>query len=277
VHADTRIETDLRAGKASIEGDASQVHQIVTNLLTNAIHAMTSGGTLRVSSGSHAVDAPRDLTVGALSPGEYIRVEVADSGTGIALLDRIFDPFFTTKPVGTGTGLGLAVVYGLVRSHGGWIGVESEPVRGSTFRVLLPVAPAGPTAQPGDVAEETAGRGELVLVAEDEPAVRRVACAALRKAGYAVLEATDGAEALDLLRERGGDVRLAVLDLSMPRVDGLTALADMRVARPGLRVLLVSGRFPAELTSAPPGVELLAKPFEPQVLAARVRALLDRQ
>jgi DNA-binding response OmpR family regulator len=91
-----------------------------------------------------------------------------------------------------------------------------------------------------------------------------------------VLEATDGAEALDLLRERGGDVRLAVLDLSMPRVDGLTALADMRVARPGLRVLLVSGRFPAELTTPPPGVELLAKPFEPRVLAGRVRALLDR-
>jgi CheY-like chemotaxis protein len=203
---------------------------------------------------------------------------VRDDGTGMDewTRARVFDPFFTTKPVGTGTGLGLAVVYGLVRSHAGWIGAEPEPEGGTTFRLLLPVASRLPAPAPDHEETEPSGRGEVVLVAEDEPAVRRVACAALRRAGYSVVEAKDGAEALELVRTRGAEIRVAVLDLSMPRLDGLTALADMRRSHPGLRALLVSGRFPSELTSPPPGVELLAKPFEPRTLAARVRMLLDR-
>ena len=253
------------------------IQQILLNLCLNARDAIAGDGAIALEARARTIGAEEAGALG-IAARDYVehRGHRRRAGMDEWTRARIFDPFFTTKPVGAGTGLGLAVVYGLARSHGGWIGVESEPVRGSTFRVLLPVAPALPASQPGEVPEETSGRGELVLVAEDEPAVRRVACAALRRAGYAVLEAADGAEALELLRERGSDVRLAVLDLSMPRVDGLTALADIRVAQPGLRVLLVSGRFPPELTSPPPGVELLAKPFEPRILAGRVRALLDR-
>ena len=273
IACEVRVAPELRP----VLVDAVPFQQILLNLCLNARDAIAGDGAIALEARARTIGAEEAGALG-IAARDYVEIAVTDDGAGMDewTRARVFDPFFTTKPVGAGTGLGLAVVYGLARSHGGWIGVESEPVRGTTFRVLLPVAPALPASQPGEVPEETSGRGELVLVAEDEPAVRRVACAALRRAGYAVLEAADGAEALELLRERGSDVRLAVLDLSMPRVDGLTALADIRVAQPGLRVLLVSGRFPPELTSPPPGVELLAKPFEPRILAGRVRALLDR-
>jgi two-component system, cell cycle sensor histidine kinase and response regulator CckA len=259
--------------------ESTQLQQVLLNLCLNARDAIPGDGRIAITAEPCALGAD-EAAAHAIPPGDYVELRVRDDGTGMDewTRARVFDPFFTTKPVGTGTGLGLAVVYGLVHSNGGWIGVESGPVRGTTFRVLLRIAPSTPAPAAEDLAAEDAGggRGELVLVAEDEPAVRRVACGALRRAGFAVLEATDGAEALERLRERGSEVRLAVLDLSMPRVDGLTALADMRRVLPGLRILLVSGRFPAELTSPPPGVELLPKPFEPRTLAARVRTLLDR-
>jgi PAS domain S-box-containing protein len=257
--------------------DPTQLQQILLNLGVNARDALPGEGSIRITVRNHAVldGEARDCGVAA---GPYVEACVEDDGVGMDpwTRARVFDPFFTTKPHGAGTGLGLAVVYGLVRGQGGWIGVDSEPGQGARFRVLLPVASEAPSPAAPPSTPVSAARGELLLVAEDEPAVRRVALGALRRAGYRVLEARDGSEALEKLHQHGGEIRLAVLDLAMPRLDGLRALDAMRRQQPALRVLLVSGRFPPELSVPPPHVELLAKPFEPAELTARVRALLDR-
>jgi signal transduction histidine kinase/CheY-like chemotaxis protein len=257
--------------------DPTQLQQILLNLCLNARDAVGGRGSIALAARCRGLAAAEARELG-VAPGEHVEIEVRDDGAGMDAWTRarVFDPFFTTKPVGAGTGLGLAVVYGLVRGHGGWIGVDSEPGRGSSFRVLLPVAEEAPLETPVPELAPAGGRGELVLIAEDEGAVRRVVAAVLRRAGYRVIEAADGAEAIAWLERRGAEIALAVLDLTMPRVDGLAALAAMRELRPGLRALLVSGSFPPSLVAPPPDAELLAKPFEPAELAGRVRALLDR-
>jgi signal transduction histidine kinase/CheY-like chemotaxis protein len=257
--------------------DPTQLQQILLNLCLNARDAVGSRGSITLSARNRGLPPAEARELG-LAPGDYVEVEVREDGAGMDAWTRarVFDPFFTTKPVGAGTGLGLAVVYGLVRGHGGWIGVDSEPGRGASFRVLLPVASEAPLPEAPEAVPPARGRGEVVLVAEDEAVVRRVVASVLRRAGYRVIEAADGAEAVASVAERGSEIALAVLDLTMPRLDGLAALAAMRDQRPGLRALLVSGRFPASLAAPPPDAELLAKPFEPAELAARVRALLDR-
>jgi signal transduction histidine kinase len=274
VRFELALEPDLQPALV----DPTQLQQVLLNLCVNARDALPAEGSILLGVRNRTLGEAEARELGVASHA-CVELRVCDDGVGMdeRTRARAFDPFFTTKPVGSGTGLGLAVVYGLVRGHGGWIGVESEPGRGSTFRVLLPVAAESPRDAdlPPDAAP--AARGELLLVAEDEAAVRRVACGALRRAGYRVIEAVDGAEALDQLRARGAEIDLAVLDLSMPRLDGLAALREMRRLRPDLRVLLVSGRFPTELGSPPEDAEVLAKPFEPAELAARVRALLDRR
>ena len=272
VRFERMLPSDLRPAHV----DPTRLQQILLNLCLNARDALPREGSIRLSARGRALAEPEAREAGMAS-GPCIEIEVRDDGVGMDpwTRARAFDPFFTTKPPRAGTGLGLAVVYGLVRGQGGWVGVESEPGRGATFRVMLPVAPEPP--RPAAPAEAAAGdaNGELVLLAEDEPAVRRVAAGALRRAGYRVLEAADGEEALAHLRAHGEGIDVAVLDLSMPRMDGLSALGAMRELHPGLRALLVSGRFPVDL-GPPPGVDLLAKPFEPAKLAARVRALLER-
>jgi CheY-like chemotaxis protein len=188
-------------------------------------------------------------------------------------LGRIFDPFFTTKPLGSGTGLGLAIVYGLVRANQGWIDVESEPGRGTTFRIWLPATEAAETAELAPRAPARSAGHERILLAEDEPLVRRIARTALERAGYAVVEACDGLEAVACLREGGEPVDLAVLDLSMPRMGGLEALAELRRIAPGLPVILTSGHFNEDAPA--PDAEFLPKPYRPDTLAQRVRAALD--
>jgi len=273
-----RFEFDIEPGLRPAHVDPTQLQQILLNLCVNARDAIPGEGTvgLGVRNRSLSEGDARELGVEA---GAYVEVLVRDDGVGMdaATRGRVFDPFFTTKPLGAGTGLGLAVVYGLVRSHGGAIGVDSEPGRGSTFRVLLPAAAQAAPAPAARDSAEAAGeaRGELVLLAEDEPAVRRVAASALERAGYRVIEAADGAEAIERMEAGGGEIRLAILDLAMPGLDGLATLDALRRRQPALRALLMSGRFPPEL-AAPAGAELLAKPFEPGELTARVRALLDR-
>ena len=272
-----RCEVELGPELRPAHVDPTQLQQILLNLCVNARDAIPSEGSIQLGVRNRSVSDAEGRELG-IAAGAYVEARVRDDGVGMdpQTRSRVFDPFFTTKPHGAGTGLGLAVVYGLVRGQGGWIGVDSELGRGASFQVLLPVsrdAPLPSVPQPFDAA---AAHGELLLVAEDEPAVRRVALGALRRAGYRVIEAADGAEALEQLRLHGDEVRLAVLDLAMPRLDGLRALDAMRRQQPALRALLVSGRFPADLATPPSHVELLAKPFEPAELTARVRALLDR-
>lgn len=259
--------------------DATQLQQVLLNLCVNARDALGERGCIRMSAVPRQVGEGAAVTNPDARAGSYVEFRVVDDGPGLDawVRERIFDPFFSTKPLGSGTGLGLAVAYGVVRSHGGWIEVESEPGRGTTFRVLLPSA--GTEASASDAPEPVPpdeGRGETVLFADDEPLVRRLGRTALERAGYVVVEASDGEEAVERFREHGaGGVDLLVLDLSMPRKGGEEALQAIRALAPGVPALLASGHFDPERPDLGENVEELAKPYRPATLLARVREALD--
>jgi CheY-like chemotaxis protein len=269
-----RIEKDpgLLAGL----GDPTQIQQILLNLCVNARDAIGEAGQITIEARNRTLRAEDCAGRPNARPGRFLALSVRDDGAGMdaRTLARIFDPFFTTKPLGAGTGLGLAIVYGLVRANQGWIEVESEPGRGSLFRVWLPAAEAeeGPFEAAAGAAARRSG-SERVLLAEDEPLVRRVARMALEREGYTVVEACDGQEAVECLRARGPRVDLAILDLSMPRMGGLEALVELRRLAPDLPVILTSGHFSDAAPS--PDADFLPKPYRPDALAERVRALLD--
>src|SRR4029453_5124127 len=211
-----RFELAPEPGLRAAHVDPTQLQQTLLHLCVNARDALGTGGSIVLTTRSRTLRAGEAHELGIAS-GDYVEVAVRDDGAGMDahLRARVFAPVSTTKPVGEGTGLGLAVVYGLVRGHGGWIGVESEPGLGSTFRMLLPVALEAPAAQALPGRPRAPGRGELVLLAEGGAARRRVVAAGLRRAGYRVLEAADGAEAVARFEERGKEIDVAVLDLSM--------------------------------------------------------------
>ncbi|HEU4569482.1 MAG TPA: ATP-binding protein, partial [Gemmatimonadales bacterium] len=281
VGEDVRLVGDHAPGLWPVLMDPGHLEQVVTNLVVNARDAMPDGGTitLRTRNVTFSGDRPNP---GGLPPGEYVQLEVTDSGTGMGpdVLARIFEPFFTTKEPGKGTGLGLATVYGIVHQAGGHVDVRSTPGLGSTFIVLLPRAADGTRAprDPGATPLPGFGRGERVLLVEDEDAVRQVAVRALSDRGYRVVAAESAESALRRLDD-GTPIDLLVTDVVMPGMGG-KALAERLLARwPELPVLFVSGYTAEERLEgllAREGVQLLAKPFTPDHLAFAVRGLLDR-
>ncbi len=275
------VETALRAGRAAIQGDPTQVHQVLMNLATNAIYAMPAGGTLRVSLSAIRIDAPRIATIGVVEAGDYVTLKVADTGVGIAadLVERIFDPFVTTKEVGVGTGLGLSLVHGIVTDLGGAIDVETAAGRGSTFTVYLPRA--------GDVTDQfknkelalPRGDGQHILVVDDEEALARLADQNLLDLGY-LPEAYISSEAA--LKAFAADPRryhAVISDERMPGLTGLALLRKIRGVRPTIATLLVSGYVNADLVERArlAGVDqVLRKPMSARDLAvALARALQD--
>ena len=257
-----------------VAADPVQVQQVLMNLCLNARDAMPEGGALTLET----TNAPAP---GADGPArELVRLSVTDTGVGMTdeIKAKVFDPFFTTKGVGQGTGLGLAVVYGVAKAHGGWVDVESAPGAGSRFDVYLP---CGQTTE-DRVAQSDAGRhavrkggGETVLLADDEPAVRELAKMSLEMAGYRVLVACDGAEAVDVFRAAKGQVALAVLDASMPRMSGQQVFEVIRQIDPAVKVLFASGYHSSALAPAGAGnTRALNKPYTPSQLSAAVHELL---
>jgi len=246
----------------SVRIDPGQLEQVVMNLLINARDAMPDGGVvwLTVSLGTGGNDA------------RHIVIEVADGGTGIApeVLPRVFEPYFTTKPLGRGTGLGLAMVHGIVQEAGGDITVESTPGRGAVFRVSLPCAVAGASTGPVATAVAAAGSATVLLVDDDE-AVRRLSARILQRAGYHVLSALSGPAALELARTHGGDIDLLLSDIVMPGMSGNELAAAMSHVRPALRVLFMSGY---DRGATAPHQRLLAKPFTRDGLLDAVAAML---
>ncbi len=263
--------TDLRHAAA----DPVQVQQILMNLCLNARDAMPEGGVVTVETAN--AEGPPDA---AGTRRAFARLSVADTGVGMSedVRVKIFDPFFTTKGVGQGTGLGLAVVYGVATAHGGWVDVTSEPGTGSRFDVYLPCAVSGQNraARMSDKRLDLPkGGGETVLVADDEVAVRQLAQTALELAGYRVLVAADGAEALDVFRAAKERVQLVVLDASMPRMSGRQAFDAIRQIDPDVKVLFASGYHGGGLLpESAPGTRFLHKPYIPSQLAAAVHELL---
>jgi CheY-like chemotaxis protein len=246
------------------------------NLAVNARDAMPKGGRLTIETNREQVLEARP----ECPPGRYVRLAITDTGTGMTddVKARIFEPFFTTKAVGKGTGLGLAMVYGIVRQAGGDVGVESAVGRGSTFSLLLPEVPAA-TARPTDSVSQVAPRGaETILLAEDEAEVRKLARMVLEMQGYTVLEAGTGVAAAAAAEAHDGPLQLVVTDVVMPELGGRGLAEVVRVKRPAVRVLYVSGYTDDALVRH--GVEedvdaFLQKPFTPLTLARKVREVLD--
>ena len=263
-----------------VHGDSTQLNQLLLNLCTNAIHALEeSGGNLRVSVSTCRVDPP-EATASGLQPGVHVALEVEDDGCGMdaPTLERIFDPFFTTKPTGKGTGLGLALVQGAVRDHGGAIRVQSAVGKGTTFRVLLP---ATREPIPGDdpPTRPTGGRGERILVVDDESSVALVAVRFLESLGYSATSCTDPVAAVSVFRDATPPFDAVVSDLTMPQLNGIALLAELRRIRPEVRVLLSSG-FSGSLTpeSARQAgfASLLQKPYTLAAMGVAMAEVLGR-
>jgi PAS domain S-box-containing protein len=279
ISEDIELSTVAAAGVGRVRADPGQLEQVILNLAVNARDAMPRGGKLTIETVSVTVDAAT-ARVHEVSPGRQVMLQVTDTGCGMSpeVQAHLFEPFFTTKEAGKGTGLGLSTVYGIVRQAGGWVALRSRPGAGTVFRVYLPEAEA-PGARPADVAarrEGPAPRGtETVLLVEDDAMVRRVAVRTLRGAGYTVLEASGGDEALRAAA--GARVDLMVTDLVMPHMGGEALARRFRAEHPRARVLLISGYTDHEVDPAAlgRGVAFLQKPFTPQALARTVRELLD--
>jgi PAS domain S-box-containing protein len=264
--------------------DPARLEQVLVNLGTNARDAMPGGGRLTVSARRAALPPGEAAALGLEGAGPWIRLAVSDTGQGMSeeVQRQAFEPFFTTKGLGKGTGLGLSIVHGIVRQHGGAVSVSSAAGAGATFTIHLPAtdAPAMALAQAA-AAPTTLGPGgsETILVAEDEEAVRRVVTATLRRSGYTVVEAADGAEAVARFRERRAEIGLCILDVIMPRLNGREALEAIRLLKPGTRVLLVSGFTGNVLEDRGLEMEsvvLLQKPLSPSELLRHVRRALDQ-
>ena len=278
---DVEVKTDLAPELASILGDSAQIEQVLMNLSVNARDAMPRGGQLTFATKTVALDAEACRTRPGLSPGEFVQLSVADTGTGMdtVTLGRIFEPFFTTKPPGRGTGLGLATVYGVVKQHGGCIEVNSAVAEGTAFHLYFPVTVAAePKATETPAAELVRGGTETILLAEDHEGLRELVRESLQTLGYTVLVASDGQEALEMYRRHPGRIDLLVLDVVMPRLRGPDVYQQIRELNPLIPVLFCTGYNP---DSAP--VEVLAshpvlqKPYPALELARAVRQLLDQR
>jgi two-component system cell cycle sensor histidine kinase/response regulator CckA len=237
------VRQDLDARLRTVRGDRSLLEQVLMNLLVNGGQAMPGGGELLVRTENVAL-TENEAAHHGVRPGGFVRITVMDSGIGMdqATLQRIFEPFFTTRDVGEGTGLGLSTAYGIVRSHGGFISAESQPGVGSTFKVYLPACDEQVTLEE-PYQKTVRGKGTILLV-DDEEMILKVGTQMLEALGYRVIQARGGQDALELYRERGGDVDLVLLDMIMPGMGGSQVFRGLRRMNPRARVLLCSGHSP---------------------------------
>jgi PAS domain S-box-containing protein len=274
------IERNLRVGRAAVLGDPTQVHQVLMNLATNAIQAMTSGGTLRVSLEGMRVDAARVAMVGTLDVGNYIVLEVADSGVGIApdTLARIFDPFFTTKDVGVGTGLGLSLVHGIVTELRGAIDVTSAVGAGSVFTVYLPHSGDAEDDREHERPEAPRGNRQQVLIVDDEAPLVGLAAETLEELGYVPVSFTSSVAALEAFRAEPQRFDAVITDERMPGMSGAALIREIRGIRHAIPILLVSGYLGAEVVrrALESGAdEVLKKPLSAHDLATSLARVLD--
>ena len=280
--ADVVVQAQLAGTALPVFGDPGQVEQAVINLAVNARDAMTGGGRLVLATTRETVDETFARSHLPMTPGEYIVLRVSDSGHGMPpeTLARIFEPFFTTKGVGKGTGLGLSMVYGTLKQIGGFIFVDSEVNRGTTFRLYFPPGAAPePAAADASRARERERHGqETLLIVEDEPSVRNLVASALRRDGYLLLLASSAEEALTVADAHEGPIDLLLTDAVMPGRSGVELANVMAARRPGIPVIIMSGY--TEATLDVPGLKepiaLLQKPFTPRELRRRIREVLDR-
>jgi signal transduction histidine kinase/CheY-like chemotaxis protein len=277
-HLVVRPASDLGRVKA----DPGQLEQVLLNLVLNARDAMPDGGRVTIETSTVALtpEYASRKPVATIVPGPHLLLTVSDTGVGMdrQTVGRAFEPFFTTKPIGAGTGLGLATVYGIVKQSGGYIWLYSEPGQGTTFKIYLPVVGAMPAERGRRDAVPVAQEGEAVLVVEDEPSVRRIIGRVLREQGYEVLESAHGRDALAIAGDPATRIDLIIADVVMPELGGRELAARLGERRPDVPIRFTSGYSGHDVVER--GLierdwPFLAKPVVPDVLARKVRELLD--
>ena len=263
-------------------GDATQVHQVLLNLCVNARDAMPKGGSITISAANIDIDPHFASMNPGAQLGAHVALRVSDTGMGMSpeTMDKIFDPFFTTKEVGKGTGLGLATVIGIVKSHGGFLTVQSEVGVGTTFSVFLT---ANRETNAETIQEEEApasgGKGELVLVVDDEAPIREALVRTLSANGYRAYTAEDGTDALALYFQRRDEIKIVLTDISMGQMDGITLVRSLRKLDPNVRVIVSSGHFQKENKVVLEGMGVktfLDKPYTAEKLLRAIRVVLDQ-
>jgi two-component system cell cycle sensor histidine kinase/response regulator CckA len=277
---DIELEATLAPDLDSVLADPSQLEQVLVNLVVNARDAMPEGGKLTIQTANVELDEDYVSHHGEVTVGPHVMLSVTDIGTGMdpETAAHVFEPFFTTKPVGTGTGLGLATVYGIVKQSGGSIWVYSEPGRGTTFKIYLPRAESTAADEAAPESRAAANGSETILLAEDDPALRELTAFMLEQRGFEVISATTAREALRLAEEHPIEIALLLTDLIMPELSGRALAEKVRALRPGIRVLFISGYADDAVRrtgSLEADAAFLEKPFSANDLATKVRETLD--
>jgi CheY-like chemotaxis protein len=275
------MKLDLHTASDTVIGDPSQLQQVVMNLATNAAHAMReTGGSLVIDLSEATFPSREGMPEPDMEPGAYVKLSVKDTGTGITedVRKRMFEPFFTTKDVGHGTGMGLAVVYGIVRSHGGAISVQSEAGKGSTFDVFLPSTEA--RAEENREQDEAVPRGnERILLVDDEPAIVDMASHMLQRLGYDVTTALDASEAFETFLNEPGRFDLVIMDQTMPGLTGIDLARRMLAVREDLPIILITGyseTVSPEMAKSAGIRQFVMKPLVKRQAAETIRAALDK-
>jgi two-component system cell cycle sensor histidine kinase/response regulator CckA len=284
IREDITLTTNLDPGSAPVRADSGQIDQVLVNLVVNASDAMPDGGKLRITVENVAFDRAWSGSMPPLPPGSYVRLSVADTGSGMdrATVAHIFEPFFTTKAEGRGTGLGLATVYAIVEQSGGGIEVDTELGRGTTFHIYLPqvAGEAKPTDAKREAHPTSNGGTETVLMVEDDFGVSKLISSSLRKSGYTVLEAIHGDQALEIVRHHHGSIHLLLTDVVMPGMNGRVLSERVAAIRPETRVLFMSGysddavlRHGIQMASS----QFIQKPFSIDELTLKIQEALKLQ
>ena len=275
------VATVLSPDLGRVKVNLGQIEQVILNLAANARDAIQHGGKLTIQTKDVYVREGYSQHHAAVAPGRYVSLAITDTGKGMdqSTLSRIFEPYFTTKERGKGTGLGLAVVYGIVDQNGGHIRVDSEPEHGTKFEIYLPrVEEAAAPAQPAKINYETLRGSETILLVEDSEDLRQMTCTFLRMQGYTVVEATNGAEAVGAIQQYKAPIHLMLTDVILPGMSGLELAKRVESLRPDMKVLCASGytgdvlqRYGISQSNIP----FIEKPFSFDFLAQKVRQLLE--
>ena len=280
---DIDLATHLEPGLARVSADPGHLEQVVMNLVVNARDAMPQGGKLTIETCNITLDEEYAELHSRVKPGEYVELAISDTGDGMSeeTRQRIFEPFFTTKEMGKGTGLGLSIVYGIVKQNGGEIWVYSQLGKGTTFKIYLPVATVNGSEEPVPAATAAPRkRTEIILLVEDDPAVRKLVRSMLHRTGHTVLETQTGQDAIQICRSRPEQIDLVLTDVVMPDLSGPELAEQLTNIRPGMRVLYMSGYADNAVVRhgvLPPNAPFIQKPFTAQALNNKIRDILDEQ
>ncbi len=278
---DIELRTVLSGEELTVMADRGQMEQVLMNLATNARDAMPDGGSLTISTELVEIDMEFINIHGYGEPGMYALISVADTGIGIEkkMMEKIFEPFFTTKEIGKGTGLGLAMVYGIIKQHDGYINVYSESGKGTTFKIYLPVIKAKIREKESSIIQLPIGGTETVLVAEDDKALRKLIKTVLGEFGYKVIDAVDGEDAVEKFMENKDRIDLLVFDVIMPKKNGKEAYEEIKKINPMVKALFTSG-YTSNIIHKKgileEGINFILKPVSPKELLRKVREILDR-